>query len=35
MVFVFMYANTLKRDLVQRDSTWDKKEVLNNMVILF
>ena len=23
-----MYANTLKRDLVQRDSTWDKKRSL-------
>ena len=28
MVFVFMYAKTLKRDLVQRDSTSDKKRSL-------
>ena len=27
MVFVFMYAKTLKRDLVQRDTTWDKRSL--------
>ena len=27
MVFVFMYAKTLKRDLVQRDPTWDKRSL--------
>ena len=33
MVVVFMYAKTLKRDLVQRNSTMDKEEVVINVVI--
>ena len=27
MVFVFIYAKTLKKDLVQRDQTWDKRSL--------
>ena len=35
MVVVFMYAKTLKRDLVQRDPTLDKEEVVINVVIFY